>query len=236
MTEGAGLLIGSVRLMVRDAVATVVSRLIVYAGELIATLGGAAGFVVEQVSTLCAAWGAKIAGWLRDLLASMRRLMSAADDLAERIRALIDRRRGDAEAPDQPATPRPPRGPKRDPKEEAERRHQLGFDPAKGRHRPSEEETAIRLEQELGIGLRRDESGDADWVGSDGCTYDAVGPFEPEYFDRQWPQLQRRILGHIKKADRVPVDVSRFTPEQTQLVQDFIRDNQLSPRVFLVGE
>jgi len=34
MTAGAGALIGSVRILVRDAVATVVARLIVYAGEL----------------------------------------------------------------------------------------------------------------------------------------------------------------------------------------------------------
>ena len=233
MTEGAGLLIGSVRLMVRDAVATVVSRLIVYAGELIATLGGAAGFVVEQVSTLCAAWAAKISGWLRDLLASMRRLMAAADDLAQRIRALIDRRRN-AEAPE-PAPSASP-GPPRDPKEEAERRRKLGFDPGQRRHLPAEEETAIRLEQELGIELTRSEDSALDWVGSDGYTYDAVGNFEPRFFDRQWSNLQRQILDHVRKADRVPVDVSRFTPEQKELVRDFLRDRELGPQAFLLGE
>ena len=41
-----------------------VSRLIVYAGELIATVGLATPLVVEQVATLCAAWGARIARWL----------------------------------------------------------------------------------------------------------------------------------------------------------------------------
>ena len=35
MVEGAGALIGTVRLMVRDAVATVVSRLVVYAAEVV---------------------------------------------------------------------------------------------------------------------------------------------------------------------------------------------------------
>jgi hypothetical protein len=54
MTEGAGMLIGAVRVLVRDAVATVVSRLIVYAGELLATAGLATPLVVEQVTALCA--------------------------------------------------------------------------------------------------------------------------------------------------------------------------------------
>ena len=233
MTEGAGLLIGSVRLMVRDAVATVVSRLIVYAGELLATLGAATGVVIEQVSTLCAAWGAKIAGWLRDLLASLRRLMSAADDLAQRIRALIDRRRN-AEAPD-PAPSASP-GPPRDPREEVERRRRLGLDPGQRKHLPSEEETAVRIEQELGIELTRSEDSAIDWVGSDGYTYDAVGNFDARFFDRQWSNLQRQILDHVRKADRVPVDVSRFTPEQKELVRDFLRDHQLGPRAFLLGE
>jgi uncharacterized protein YukE len=56
ITEGAGILIGTVRMMVRDAVATVVSRLIVYAGELVGSLvigdaagGGAGGDAVRLV-------------------------------------------------------------------------------------------------------------------------------------------------------------------------------------------
>ena len=69
MIEAAGALIGTVRLLVRDAVATVVSRLIVYAGELIATAGLATPLVVEQVATLCAAWGARMARWLKALIA-----------------------------------------------------------------------------------------------------------------------------------------------------------------------
>lgn len=88
MTEGAGLLIGTVRLMVRDAVATVVARLITYAAELIATLGAATPLVVEQVTTLCASWGAKIARWLKDLLASLRRLSTEGDRLGRLIEQL----------------------------------------------------------------------------------------------------------------------------------------------------
>ena len=85
LTDGAGTLIGTVRMMVRDAVATVVSRLIVYAGELVATAGLATPLVAEQVSTLCASWAAKIAQWLRALIASIRNLLREAARLGELI-------------------------------------------------------------------------------------------------------------------------------------------------------
>jgi uncharacterized protein YukE len=88
ITEGAGMLIGTVRIMVRDAVATVVSRLIVYAGELIASLGTATPLVVEQVSTLCASWAAKISHWLKDLISSLRSLLREAGRLGELIDAI----------------------------------------------------------------------------------------------------------------------------------------------------
>jgi hypothetical protein len=88
ITEGAGALIGTVRMMVRDAVATVVSRLIVYAVELIATAGLATPVVAEQVAALCAAWGAKIARWLNALLSSLRRLLSEATHLGRLVETL----------------------------------------------------------------------------------------------------------------------------------------------------
>jgi uncharacterized protein YukE len=91
ITEGAGMLIGTVRIMVRDAVATVVSRLIVYAGELVASFGLATPLVVEQVSSLCASWAAKISRWLRDLISSIRNLMGESDKLANLIETLRSR-------------------------------------------------------------------------------------------------------------------------------------------------
>jgi uncharacterized protein YukE len=94
ITEGAGMLIGTVRVMVRDAVATVVSRLIVYAGELIASFGLATPLVVEQVSTLCASWAAKISRWLKDLISSLRNLGEAIRLLGRHIGDLKDALRG----------------------------------------------------------------------------------------------------------------------------------------------
>jgi hypothetical protein len=88
ITEAAGALIGTVRIMVRDAVATVVSRLIVYAGELLATAGLATPLIVEQVATLCAAWGARIARWLKALISSLRDLGTAMRRLGDRVNDL----------------------------------------------------------------------------------------------------------------------------------------------------
>jgi hypothetical protein len=85
MTEGAGMLIATVRVLVRDAIATVVSRLIVYAGEVVATLGAATPLVVEQVTALVAAWAAKIARWLKALVTSLRELGGASARLAARV-------------------------------------------------------------------------------------------------------------------------------------------------------
>jgi hypothetical protein len=94
--EAAGMLVGTVRLLVRDAIATVVSRLVVYAGELAATLGLAAPLVVEQVSTLCAFWAARIARLLHSMIASLRRLGDIMSRLAT-LMAQLKRALGGAE-------------------------------------------------------------------------------------------------------------------------------------------
>ncbi|WP_247686283.1 WXG100 family type VII secretion target [Micromonospora sp. C31] len=94
ITEGAAGLVAAVRLLVRDAIATCVSRLIVYAGELVVTGGLAAPLVVEQVTTLVASWAARIARLLRGLLASLRRLMPEIrrlGDLIEKLKQALGR-------------------------------------------------------------------------------------------------------------------------------------------------
>ncbi|MEV4349512.1 hypothetical protein AB0J83_34055 [Actinoplanes sp. NPDC049596] len=97
MTEGAGLLIGTVRIMVRDGIATLVSRLVVYAAELVASLGVATPLVVEQVTTLCASWAARIGRWLKQLISSLRRLGTAMEQLGAKIRDLRATRRGETD-------------------------------------------------------------------------------------------------------------------------------------------
>ncbi|NYF59341.1 WXG100 family type VII secretion target [Micromonospora purpureochromogenes] len=103
ITEGAAGLVAAVRLLVRDAIATCVSRLIVYAGELVVTGGFAAPLVVEQVTTLVASWGARIAKLLRGLLASLRRLVPEVrrlGDLIEKLKQALGRLRRTGVDPD----------------------------------------------------------------------------------------------------------------------------------------
>ena len=85
ITEGAGMLIGTVRMMVRDAIAVCVSRLVSYAIEEAASIGFLTPLVAEQVATTVAAWAAKIARMLRDLLKSLQRLMPIIARLGELI-------------------------------------------------------------------------------------------------------------------------------------------------------
>ncbi|MGC4749640.1 WXG100 family type VII secretion target [Micromonospora sp. DT201] len=96
ITEGTAGLVAAVRLLVRDAIATCVSRLIVYAGELVITAGLATPLVVEQVTTLVASWGARIARLLRGLLTSLRRLIPEIrrlGDLIEKLKQALGRLR-----------------------------------------------------------------------------------------------------------------------------------------------
>lgn len=126
--------------------------------------------------------------------------------------------------------------PDRDLVAEAHKR-ELGHDPATGRFRPAEAETAIRVEETKGVELARSADPRVDWRDANsGETYDAVGNFPAKHFDKQWPNLQTKITDHLDKADYVPVDVSQFTPEQIQKVREFIDDNGLGPRAFLVGQ
>jgi hypothetical protein len=118
---------------------------------------------------------------------------------------------------------------------EEQRLHDLGMDPATGGFRAAEAETARRIEQEVGVRLLRSADPRVDWVDHSGTTYDAVGNFDAQHFDRQWPHLQTKIVDHLAKADRVPVDVSKFTREQAAEVSKFIEDKKLGPRAFLTG-
>lgn len=109
ITEGAGYLVAAVRVLVRDAIATVVSRLVVYAAEAAATLGVATPLVVEQAAALVASWCARIARWLKALLASLRRLVPVIEQLSgiiSDLKRILNRLRG--REPEPPPSP-PPR-------------------------------------------------------------------------------------------------------------------------------
>jgi hypothetical protein len=88
ISDGVAYLIAGVRVMVRDAIATVVSRAIDYAGEEFFSFGLATPWVIEQVSTLVASWSARIGRWITALRDSVGRLTSAIGRLGEVIEAL----------------------------------------------------------------------------------------------------------------------------------------------------
>ena len=73
---------------------------------------------------------------------------------------------------------------------------------------------------------------------ANGRSYDAVWNFSSEFFEREWPSLQGRIVDHLAKADIVPVDVSQFTASQAQQVRDFVDSLSAAQRqqIRLVGE
>jgi len=105
ITEAAGMLVAGVRMMVRDAIAVLVSRLIVYAAEEVASFGIATPLVVEQVATLCASWAARIGRWLKDLIGSLSKLRGMAGkvgELIEKLKALLSRHRAGGDNADVP--------------------------------------------------------------------------------------------------------------------------------------
>jgi uncharacterized protein YukE len=110
ITEAAGLLVAGVRMLVRDGIATLVSRLIVYATEEVASLGFATPLVIEQVATLCASWAARIAKWLKGLVNSLARLRGMASktaELIEKIKGILSKfgRKGGKDPVHKPAGP-----------------------------------------------------------------------------------------------------------------------------------
>lgn len=88
ISDGVAYLVAGVRVMVRDAIAMVVSRAIDYAGEEFFSFGLATPWVIEQVSTLVASWSARIGRWITALRDSVGRLTSTMGRLGEIIEAL----------------------------------------------------------------------------------------------------------------------------------------------------
>ena len=206
ITEGAGVLVAGVRMMVRDAIAVLVSRLIDYAAEEVFSLGLATPLVVEQVSTLCAAWAARIGKWLRDLISSLGRLRGLAGKVGEAIEALkklLSRLRGSRES--RRTTPSGKPDPGRKPRGKRTDAH-----PTKKKDRP----------------LRR-ENESADTLAENGYDVEQNPPsnehgknpdykIEGEYFDCYSPitgkldNIRDEVSGKVKEgqADRIVLNLS----------------------------
>lgn len=103
--------------------------------------------------------------------------------------------------------------------------------------RSGEADAGVQIENELGIRLSRSpKSQGPDWIGSDGKTYDLIGPIPAKAFERQWAEnnIQQAITEHLGKADMIPIQVKGLSPDQIARIKDFIAP--LGPRVFLIGE
>lgn len=104
----------------------------------------------------------------------------------------------------------------------ADRRRQLGRDPASNRYRALEEQAALRLEQRVGP-LQRDPTGTSDWVDAQGVTYDAVGPVPVGRLNVR--AFLRQIDRHLLKQglDKVVIDLSDFTAVERRAVFTHLR-------------
>ena len=85
ITEYAGMVVATVRVMVRDLIAIAFSRAVVYITEEVFSLGLATPVVAAQLSTLVLACGARITRLLHGLINSLSRLFETAARLARHI-------------------------------------------------------------------------------------------------------------------------------------------------------
>jgi hypothetical protein len=115
----------------------------------------------------------------------------------------------------------------------ADRRRQLGLDPASGRYRPLEEQAALRLEQRVGL-LQRDPTGTSDWIDAHGMTYDAVGPVPVGRLNVR--AFLRQIDRHLLKRglDKVVIDLSDFTAAERRSVFRHLRQLGLPERARII--
>lgn len=120
--------------------------------------------------------------------------------------------------------------------DEQARRRELGIDPVKGRFSTEEELAAIELEKRTGL-LRRDPSGDSDWLDQSGRSYDAVGPIPTSIpagkFDLS--SFLEQIVRHARKADFAVVDVRNLSGADQDAVVEFVdmMDERLRAKVII---
>jgi hypothetical protein len=141
----------------------------------------------------------------------------------------------------QTANPPEPVPPAPDPLDDPAHLRDLGTDPITG-FRQGEQDAAQRLQhaqingQQVGR-LERDPTGDFDWVGQNGETYDAVGPVPQRFFNED--QFDASIDRHLLKQglDHVVVDLTGLDPAQAAAVRAHIAG--LTPdqqaRIVIIG-
>jgi hypothetical protein len=125
-----------------------------------------------------------------------------------------------------PPASQPPAPKSGDPSDEHKK--DLGTDPAAGKYRENEAETALRVEAEKKVKLKRfqptSEKTKGDWIDQQGLIYDGCSSAPKAFFDNQLENWKKQVQDHIAKVDRTVVDVTGLglTEEQTKKVTDFI--------------
>jgi uncharacterized protein YukE len=230
ITEAAGFLIAAVRIMVRDAIAILVSRLIVYAIEEAASLGFATPLVVEQATTLIAAWAAKIAQWLKQLIASLRRLSGLAselDDLINQLKKILDRLRRHG---DEPETPHESPNGRPDPTVAHQQRiDDLARDPANGGKITgsslAEAEVGVGLEERGAVeGLRRSPNPAEEFIDSQGRPWD-VKAFHSEHGRFNLETAMRKIIQEMTwSKENIMLDTRNLSPTDLAQLRDAVKE------------
>jgi hypothetical protein len=172
--EGAGLVVSLLRGIVRDAIATFVSILIVRAPEWIAitagTIGIASPWVVGQIGSLVGEWATKIARLLKAMINTIRRVMPMKHQLGEAIEALGHGSQTPAAAHSDPrGSPADPAGPHGD--------RDSPNDPPPGVDRPATQDFA-GFRRQLDEGAVLEKSRDSQIYRRDGDSETAAADFD----------------------------------------------------------
>lgn len=246
--EGAGLVVSLLRGIVRDAIATFVSILIVRAPEWIAitagTIGIASPWVVGQIGSLVGEWATKIARLLKAMINTIRRVMPMKHQLGEAIEALgHGSKTPSAPSADHTRSPSDPRSPseKADGRDETEAGHSAD-DPNLGRLRDVELATLRRAQAEfpeLGLNASALER-DGEYVDKFGRTYDQMGNPRTALF---WNSVREQqfydaIDDHLRKSVTFTlIDLTGFSEEAKASIRMYV--DSLSPmdqdRIIRVG-
>jgi hypothetical protein len=117
----------------------------------------------------------------------------------------------------------------------------LGTDPAIGsKYRGNEAETALRVEQKLGVELERFKPPattppagppttappgapakpvKGDWVDKNGVKYDGCSPPDTQFFDQQMAKYETSLRDHVSKVDKTVIDITGLNLTTTQISQ-----------------
>jgi hypothetical protein len=93
-----------------------------------------------------------------------------------------------------------------------------------------------RLSEYLGTYVTRSGHIGADFIASNGTTYDAMGPVPSEHFNAK--SFSKSLSSHLKKSvDRISIDVTGLNNAQQQAIRDDVstRSESDQDRIDVIG-